>query len=362
VQEWNLQVQHGFGTKTALTLKYVGNHSLWQQISNSGQNAFCGTTAQLPVTASATTGCLETLGFSTFAGLPASPTDPRFNIINENSSGYTSNYNGFTATLQRRLSAFQFQINYTWSHALDFVSNGGVTFVPFNFNTNGSIVNPQNPFNVRQNMYGNADYDVRHYLSLNYVYTTPRTLLRGFLKGAFAGWTVSGTIFARTGLPFTVIDSGTGSTLTGFGYGGTNPNFLGTFADQTGGTGSLSCGASFANPRHGACPSMANNFVADVNGFGNQRRNQVYGPRFFNTDMTITKDFHIPGWEGSTLSFGATAYNLLNHPNFDQPVGDVASSLGTVISTVNPPTSIYGSFLGADSSPRTFQSQIKLTF
>lgn len=364
VQQWNLQVQQGFGPKTALTLKYVGNHSIWNQIANTGLNAYCGTTAQLPTTAvPGSTGCLETLGFSSFAGLPGSPTDPRFNIINENSSGYNSNYHGFTASLQRRLSAFQFQVNYTWSHAMDFVSNSGVTFAPFNFNTNGSIVSPQNPFNVRQNMYGNADYDVRHYLSLNYLYTTPRNWMRGFLRGALAGWTISGTVFARTGMPFTVIDSGTGSTLLGYGYGTTNANFLGTFADQTGGFGgTLDCGASAADPQRAPCSALTNNFAASTSGFGNQRRNQVYGPRFFNTDMSISKDFRIPGWESGVLSFGATAFNLFNHPNFDQPVGDVASSLGSIISTVNTPTSIYGSFLNADASPRTLQSTIKLTF
>ena len=88
----------------------------------------------------------------------------------------------------------------------------------------------------------------------------------------------------------------------------------------------------------------------------------MFGPRFFNTDLTITKDFHIPGWENGVISIGATAYNVLNHPNFDQPVADVASTLGTIISTVNPPTSIYGSFLGGDASPRLLQTQIKLSF
>ncbi len=368
VQEWDLQVQHAFGTKTSMSVKYVGNHAIWEQIGNTGLNGYCGSTAQLPATAAAagvTTGCLETLGFSSFNGLPASPIDPRFLTITENSVGYNSNYNGLTATFQRRFSALQFQVNYTWSHALDFASNAGIAFEPFNFNTNGSIVSPQNPFDVRQNMYGNADYDVRHYLSVNYVYTTPKSLLHGFLGGALAGWTIAGTIFARTGLPYTIIDSGTGGTLTAYGYGTTNPNYLGTFANQTGGFGSItSCGSQFANPAHGACPALVNNFTSDVNGFGNARRNQVYGPKFFNTDMTISKEFHIPGWEKGVFSIGATAYNLFNHPNFDQAVGDVAAGglLGTIILPVNPPTSIYGSFLGGDASPRVLQSQIKLSW
>ena len=35
----------------------------------------------------------------------------------------------------------------------------------------------------------------------------------------FGGWTLSGNIFFRTGLPFTVIDTTATNTLEGFGYG-----------------------------------------------------------------------------------------------------------------------------------------------
>ena len=88
-----------------------------------------------------------------------------------------------------------------------------------------------NPFNIRQNMYGNADYDVRQNFSANYVYTTPK--MKG-MDGAVGNWTIAGTIFAHTGLPFTVVDSATGALLNSFGYGGANLNAV-TFANQTGG-------------------------------------------------------------------------------------------------------------------------------
>ncbi len=119
----------------------------------------------------------QACGITSFTGLPTPPIDPRFLTVTEISSGYTSNYNGLTASFLRRFSSFQFQFNYTWSHALDFASNSGQASTPFNALTNASITNPQNPFNVRQNMYGNADYDIRHYFSANYVYTTPKSLL-----------------------------------------------------------------------------------------------------------------------------------------------------------------------------------------
>ncbi len=348
-QEWNLQIQRSFGAKTALTLQYVGNHGIWQQINNNGINAFCDVS------------CLTSLGVGSFAGLPGAPTDPRFLQVTETSSGYNSNYNGMVVSFLRRLSALQFQFNYTWSHALDFVSNGGQQ-LPYNFNTNLSVTNPQNPFDVRQNMYGNADYDVRHNFSANLVYTSP--VRHGWL-GVLGDWTIGGTTFWHTGLPFTVVDSGTASVLSTFGYGGVTAGGggLDTFANQTGGSG-IVCGRQFAALNTHPCPGLANNFTPDTIGFGNQRRNQVRGPRYFDTDVTLMKNFHA-GFlgEAGRISFGITAFNVFNHPNFDQPVGDVADpSFGTIVSTVNPPTSIYGAFLGADASPRLLQTQIRLTF
>jgi hypothetical protein len=109
---------------------------------------------------------------------------------------------------------------------------------------------------------------------------------------------------------------------------------------------------------------MADNFVSNALGFGNQRRNQLRGPQYFNTDLNVLKNFRFPALgEAGMLSFGVTFFNILNHPNFDQPVADVADpNFGLVTSTVNSPTSIYGSFLNADAAPRLIQTQIRLTF
>ena len=69
------------------------------------------------------------------------------------------------------------QINYTWSHALDEISNGGFNqFITGNGGVGrvGSLQNPININNIRQYNYGNADYDTRHYVSMNYVYEFPK--------------------------------------------------------------------------------------------------------------------------------------------------------------------------------------------
>ena len=84
-------------------------------------------------------------------------------------TGAISNYRGMVLSLRRRMAqGLQFGFYYTFSHALDEVSNAG--YFQFDSNTAPSILNPQNPYNIRQYNYGNADYDVRHYISANYVW------------------------------------------------------------------------------------------------------------------------------------------------------------------------------------------------
>ena len=75
------------------------------------------------------------------------------------------------------------------------------------------------------------------------------------------------------------------------------------------------------------------------------------------------KNFPLPKWESAKLGIGVQAFNVLNHVNFDQPVNDIASSnFGTIINTVSTPTSIVGSFLGGDASPRLLQVKAQLTW
>jgi hypothetical protein len=362
-QEWDFEIQHEVGSKMGFSAKYVGNHGVHEIIADNGLNAYCGS----GVASTAPTGtapCLTTLGIASFTGLPTAPTDPRFLQMTELTTGYNSNYNGLTVSFLRRLSAFQFQLNYTYSHALDDASNLGGVQIPFNFKTNLSVEYPQNPFSPFQNMYGNSDYDIRHYFSANYVWDTPKSWMHGWMGAIVNGWTVSGTWFWHTGTPYTSVDLFTGTALNTYGYGGvTGAGIFPTLANQTGGFGTQVCNGTFAAIASGPCPGMTSNFTVDTNGFGNQRRNQFYGPRFFDTDMTLMKNFKIPGREGMTIGIGATAYNLFNHPNFDQPSGFVGTSgFGKIVSTVSPPTSIFGSFLGADASTRLLQSQIRLTF
>ena len=348
--EWNFEVQQPLGSKMSFSLDYVGNHGSYLALLNPGLNSYCNGTCLGALSTAAGT------PVAAFAGLPTAPLDSRFSVVTEASNPGVSNYNGLTVEFTRHVSnSLQVQASYTWSHALDDISNGG--FLPYNFDTNTSILAPQDPYNFRAYNYGNADYDTRHQFQASYVYNTPN--LRG-LWGALLDWTVSGTFFARTGLPFTVIDSGSTGVLNAYNYGPALGQDL--FANSS--VGPLTCSSSATTT-----PCLTTSEFSSAIGpggiasFGNQRRNQVYGPRYFDTDLTLMKTIPIPHWESAKFQFGAQAFNILNHPNFDQPIGDIANSqFGSIVRTVATPTSIFGSFLGADASPRALQIKGEITF
>lgn len=338
-EEWSLDVQKGWGADTMMKIAYVGSHGIYELVQNNGVNGFCAA---------------QVCPFG-FAGLPNLPPDPRFGTVNQLQTSGVSNYNGMTATVQHRVAhGLQVLANYTWSHAFDDVSNGG--FLNFNFGTNNSLLDQVDPNNVRRFNYASADYDVRNYFSLNSVYDVP------FKRAGLAGWQLSGVVFLRGGLPFSVIDSTTTNLLNEQNYGGT------ILANPLGAPPST-CGGSAAGLDSKPCLTAGqfsptpNFFTAFPSGFGNQRRNQFRGPGYFDSDIAITKSTTFPHWERGAFTAGVQLFNWTNHANFDQPVANIADPrLGHIIRTVSTPTTVLGSFLGGDASPRVVRIVARITF
>jgi hypothetical protein len=334
--EWNLQVQRAFGDKTVATLGYVGNHGSDLAVQQNGINAYC-----------------KVCPFST---LPTSAPDPRFGRVRELTNQGISNYNGLTATLTRRLSkGFQGSITYTWSHALDDISNAG--FDQYSGNTAGEAFLYQvDPKNLRLYNYGNADYDFRQNLSASYIYEMP-SMFKGnrLLNVMLGGWATSGVIYKRTGQPYSVVDTNlTGGLIRNDSAGLLMPFFLG---------GSIpNCKVDIACLNSGQFsenPPANDNFGS----FGNTTRNQFRGPGYFDMDMTIKKNFRITE-SGLMFSMGANAYNVLNHPRFANPDNNLSdgSAFGHIQSAVTPASSPYGNFQGSAVSGRVLQLELEVKF
>ena len=162
----------------------------------------------------------------------------------------------------------------------------------------------------------------------------------------FGGWTLAGNWFLRSGLPFTVVDNSALGTLAGYNYAGA------IFASPAG-SGPGTCISAVNSPCLSTSQFAPGAAVTGApTGFGTIARNSIYGPHFFDVDLALMKDIRIK--EKVTFSFGAQAYNIFNHTNFDQPVSDISNPLfGTSIAEVAPPTGLLGAFVpGTAASPR----------
>jgi hypothetical protein len=187
------------------------------------------------------------------------------------------------------------------------------------------------------------------------VWDLPVKFANHALNSVAGGWTVSGTFFYRTGFPFSVVDGTTIGNLQGAGTNLQNVTVLGEPITAV----SLSCGGSSVNT-----PCLSDSQFASgsaVTGFGTIPRNSFRGPGFFNTDLSLKKNFHLT--ERISFTLGANAYNVLNHVNFANPVSNLnSSSFGQIVNAVQPPTSPYGAFAAAATDARILQVMGKITF
>ncbi len=328
-QEWSLQLEQQLDSKSSMTLAYIGNHGLNEPVVDF-PNAAGG-----------------------FAGLPATAPNGNFNGVSQVYSGAVSNDNQMTASYQRRLTyGFTIQASYSWAHAMDEISNGGVLGY-----SSTSAEWQLNPSNLRSN-YGNADYDIRNSFNAQYVWNTPWKFSNKFANGAFGGWTLSQNFFARSGLPFTVFDSTTGAS--NYSYNGSIP---------TTGTGNPYLPAGVVGQGQGSCNQYLQgclNSAGFVSAgalatFPNQPRNSYRGPGFFDTDLSINKNFKLT--ERFALGVGANFYNVLNHPNFAEPNEQYGSpQFGQILEQTAPPTGPFGSFFAGSPAGRIIQLQGKIVF
>jgi hypothetical protein len=341
--EWNLEVQRQLGSKYSVGLNYAGNHGYDLMTVNTWLNAYC------PKCAAGTT----------FGGaIGRTPTDPRFNEISDlTNSGYSS-YNGITASFKvKPTRGFSGQVNYSYSHGLDTCSNNCLE--PFVANTLVSLRYQPSP-RLPGSSYGNSDYDVRQNINLNYVYQTPSKWSSSLMNHIVGGWTVAGTLFYHTGLPWSPVDASKRGRLKNVtGLRTTTP--LATFAGGSVISGTCGENAAKAGAGIGGAPCASlSEFAVGADNFGNGR-NALRGPGFFNTDLSVLKNFKIG--ERFGFAVGATAFDILNHQNFDLPVNSVTSPIfGTILSTIGSNTNPYGAFFGVPLNGRILQVNAKVTF
>ena len=299
--EWSLGIEHQFGTTASMQAQYVGTRAVNQPYLTqvNGYQTVCQ-------------GC--------FAPFPyMQPTDPRFGAVTQFSTGANSHYNGLQLTAMKRLShGLQGQVNYTWSHCLDTVSNGG--FLQFSA---GGILSPL-PGKLARD-YGACDYDIRHNLTGQYVYQLPIKVRSHSLGYVVNGWQLSGTVFWHSGVPFSVLSTPYSANGQGI-VQGSGPQFANVVpgvplyehhplagVTQPGTIQWLNPDAfvSAVDPSTGAC----NGGDSPQNcQFGNLGRNALRGPDFVWNDFYLTKWF--PGHGTCEAALGCSVLQCLQPSEF----------------------------------------------
>ncbi|MBY0503384.1 MAG: hypothetical protein K2X03_05735 [Bryobacteraceae bacterium] len=191
----SVAVEQQLDRATKITIGYTRN-STWNLQRRLDQNLYPPTVLPngLPVfpTSDAAGNLIPASGFNAATGQPiflntagqavaarVTRPDPALGQINVNKSVAHSTYNGFSISLQRRMSRrLQAGVNYTYAFNRDDDTNER------DFNRQPAV----NPFNLTSDA-AYAKNDIRHSGNLNFLYDLGR------------GFTVSSLLFARTGLP-----------------------------------------------------------------------------------------------------------------------------------------------------------------
>jgi hypothetical protein len=384
--QYNLAIQRQITPATIFTVGYVGSVSrhLWTQgdinppqcIPAPGSAGFpdCTALPQVPTsrpTASggaytfipgSANGCLDPaqnnatapggagtgcygsgVRFPCAAGLggcstPGARVNGNFGAVVQAYNNGASSYSSLQVSLNHQFASnFTGQFNYTWSHCID----------------NGSFASSLEEFaqlqtdryNVRYD-YANCNFDLRHNVSANALYTLP-------FKGnrLVEGWRFSTILSFHTGVPLNVYNSGINFS---------DPANLGT---QWGSRANYSY-ASGCSPNHLLKKVTGTGTVqwfdtscyeAQAPGFlGNVVRNSLPGPGTISADFSITKETKIT--ERLNMEFRAEAFNFINHWN-------VGGQYAGILGEINSPTA--GSTNSSQSpvvTPRQIQFALKFDF
>lgn len=262
--------------------------------------------------------------------------DPLSGARVEIGPGAQSTYNAGYVTLNKRLSrGLQFGISYTFSRNLSNNDESlGVAAI-----TNSAPQAPQDTFDIPSEK-SLSVFDRTHRFVANYVYEVPSPTFaanNGFLRHLFGGWQISGITTRQSGQPFTVF---TGVDTNGNGSAvGDRPNYNpnGTlFLDPV--TGNFRTfrqdpsNPVFLAPRVQAAPNAAGPLVFTGNGAiqanslgnGNLGRNTFRGPGFYNTNLSVAKNFR---WdETKRIIIRADFINAFNQDNYGNPVSNMNSA------------------------------------
>jgi hypothetical protein len=343
ISSYNLSVEQQAAKNLTATISYVGTYDV-RPVINMNANA------SLPGTGSAGGLLSQKWGANYTAGI---------NVLNPY---LHSRYDSLQSRLVYRFAGgSNVTAAYTWGKAMSYADNEDL----------GGLAYPYPSPAIIQMNYAPANFDRAHNFEVTSVIALPfgrgqRWLQSGPGNWILGGWLINPVISAISGFPFTVSAS---SALNANGsaetadlikpfkkLGGKPPRNGFTCSDP-------SC--EFFDPSSFAAPVICTDptkcAVITAAHYGNTKRNEFRGPKFFNMNLSIVRDFKIR--EFATLQIRGDAMGFTNTPHFNNPgascpasgnqssgveqVCTTGGNFGIVTSVVQP-----GGFFGPDAGNR----------
>lgn len=388
--QWTLGVQHTFGSKYTLEVRYLGTHG-YHLNTQSRINVQPRTDAThflptfLTFPGQATLDALPNALKCPVAGCPAGITSitaqpriiPAFsandfvnNVVQFTPNG-NSIYHGLAVEFKRRFSnGLTFNTAYTWSHLIDDSTADFFT----------TVLTPRRPQDF-QNLHADRStsaLDRRHRLSVSAIYDVP-FFKNGnwFARNLIGNWSIL-PAYTFQSPEFADVQSGADANLNGDSAGdrafvngagvpgtGTGVTALKNSANLvvayqavdpkaqyiTAGSGSLAFPTAPINVANGILPVAGRNTIAT------RRTN--------NFDLAVAKKFNIT--EGIRFEFQAQAQNVLNHPQslpgFLNRVDSIGFTGSAQRNALVPSNGSFGKFQDVFSSnSRILQLVFKFVF
>jgi len=309
-QEWTLSVQQDLGHGNLFELAYTGSttHKLWKRYD---QNQ----------------GVINQIDGLT----PAGPSPfPAFGVgMLTSATVGNSAFNGLSVKVEHRSArGLYYLANYQWSKNLD--NNSGEA---------DSNDTSYSRFFGFDRSYSNFDNPHRFVASWGYALPFGKGQrwaqkgVAGFLAG---GWQVQNIVQLRAGYPFS-LSGGSGSCICGRYV----PQRVNLVPGRKSGKISNPSPSQWFDRTAYWVPNVngpsvigtANQFSAVASTIqGTVTRNTLRGPGTVLVDFSAIKNF--PLYERLTAQFRAEAFNIINHPNFANPNGNISNTAwGTITST-----------------------------
>ena len=265
---------------------------------------------------------------------------PQYDTLGVESTIGRSSYDALQLSVRKRFSeGYQFDVNYTFGHAQDHASllEGDQVFAQFsNGGYTGFLINSWEP----DKSYGNADYDVRHLLNVNWIAELPfgrnhhfGSNLPGYLDAIIGGWATAGVFRLTSGFPFTVINCRQ-CWSTNWDLQGNAELVTPGVLPETGTTKNVIDGypSPFVDPA-AAVDAFRRAYPGEVG-----LRNVLRGDGYYSIDFSLSKTWTMPWASTQKLRFRWDTFNVTNTPSYDVQFLDVypdrASTFGRYYNTI----------------------------